>query len=214
MEKQTTYSSSLSSVAEDLFVELFCDVFGPEKTQYLSIQYPVVDNYGGDRRSFKYFKEETVKKYATQYKWELITPANMKDKFIEMVETMDMSFSYKPVLLKAMFEHVDENGRVRVEDIVDYFIDFYTDRKNKGLVVEKKSCIYTKEGFTRKEVERNIFQNPFKRFEDMRFMKRSREIEHVEFSRHVFRKLTREEIGWILEHCDGRWGSIMERVPK
>lgn len=43
MEKQTTYSSSLSSVAEDLFIELFCDVFGPEKSQYLSIQYPVVD---------------------------------------------------------------------------------------------------------------------------------------------------------------------------
>ena len=160
----------------------------------------------GDRRSFKYFKEETVKKYAAQYNWELITPANMRDKFMEMVETMDMSFSYKPVLLKAMFEHVDENGRVRVEDIVDYFIDFYTDRKNKGLVIEKRSCIYTKDGFTRKEVERNIFQNPFKRFEDMRFMKRSREIEYVEFNRYVWKKLTKEEIGWILEHCDGKLG--------
>lgn len=168
----------------------------------------------GDRRSFKYFKEETVKKYATQYKWELITPANMKDKFMEMVKTMDMSFSYKPVLLKAMFEHVDENGKVRVEDIVDYFIDFYTDRKNKGLVVEKRSCIYTKEGFTRKEVERNVFQNPFKRFEDMRFMKRSREIEYVEFNRHVFKKLTREEIGWMLGHCDERLGEYYGRVEK
>jgi hypothetical protein len=28
---------------------------------------------------------------------------------------MDMSFSYKPVLLKAMFENVDDNGRVKVE---------------------------------------------------------------------------------------------------
>jgi superfamily II DNA or RNA helicase len=156
----------------------------------------------GDKRSFKYFREETVKKYASEFSWELITAANMKDKFMDMVRAMDMSFSYKPVLLKAMFEHADENGRVRVEDIVDYFIGFYSDRRNKGLVVEKKTSIFCKEGFTRKEVERNIFTNPFKRFEDMRFMKRCREIEYAEFNRHVFKKLTKEDIEWIKGHCD------------
>ena len=36
----------------------------------------------GDKRSFKYFKEATVESYAKQYGWELINPANMKDKFI------------------------------------------------------------------------------------------------------------------------------------
>lgn len=121
-----------------------------------------------------------------------------------MVRTMDMSFSYKPVLLKAMFEHMDENGRVRVEDIIDYFIQFYAERKDKGLVVEKKASIFCKEGFTRKDVERNIFTNPFKRFEDMRFMKRCREIEYVELNRHVFRKLTKEDIDWIITHCENK----------
>jgi len=50
---------------------------------------------------------------------------------MEMVKTMDMSFSYKPVLLKAMLEHVDENGKVRIEDIVDYFIEFYSAVRSK-----------------------------------------------------------------------------------
>ncbi|SHI29281.1 hypothetical protein SAMN02746098_03816 [Desulfosporosinus lacus DSM 15449] len=36
----------------------------------------------GDRRSFKYFKEATAESYAKQYGWEMINPANMKDKFI------------------------------------------------------------------------------------------------------------------------------------
>ena len=168
----------------------------------------------GDRRSFKYFTEETVKRYASEFGWELITAANMKDKFMDMVRTMDMSFSYKPVLLKAMLEHVDENGRVRVEDIVDYFIDFYSDRKDKGLFVEKKSSIFCREGFTRKDAERNIFTNPFKRFEDMRFMKRCREIEFVEFNRHVFRKLTRDDIEWIRKHCDGKLEEYYGRSNK
>ena len=168
----------------------------------------------GDRRSFKYFKEETVRQYAAEYGWDLITAANMKGKFMEMVETMDMSFSYKPVLLKAMFDHVDENGRVRIEHLVEYFIDFYRERKGRGLPVEKKSSIFCREDFSRKEVERNIFANPFKRFEDMRFMKRSRELEFVEFNRHVFRKLTKEDIRWIREHCDRKLEEYFGKVSK
>lgn len=42
-------STSVASVAEDLFVELFCDTFGPDKAQYLFVQYPFVDIYGNRR---------------------------------------------------------------------------------------------------------------------------------------------------------------------
>ncbi len=168
----------------------------------------------GDKRSFKYFKEDTVRKYASEYGWELITAANMKDKFMGMVKTMDMSYSYKPVLLKAMFENVNENGKVRVEDIVDYFINFYGDRKEKGLFVEKKSSVFCRDNFTRKDAERNIFANPFRRFEDMRFMKRCREIEFVEFNKYVFKKLTKEDIAWIARHCDEKLEEYYRRYTR
>ena len=55
----------------------------------------------GDKRMFHYFREESVRNIAKQYGWDLITPQNMADKFMKFIETMDMSFSYKPVLLKA-----------------------------------------------------------------------------------------------------------------
>ena len=55
----------------------------------------------GDKRMFHYFREESVRNTAKQYGWDLITPQNMADKFMKFIETMDMSFSYKPVLLKA-----------------------------------------------------------------------------------------------------------------
>lgn len=168
----------------------------------------------GDRRSFKYFNEEMVKKYASKYGWDLITAANIKDKFMNMVKTMDMSFSYKPVLLKAMFEHVNDNGRVRVEDIVEYFINFYEDRREKGLPVEKMNSIYCRDGYSRKDVERNIFANPFKRFEDMRFMKRCREIEYVEYNRYVFKKLTKADIMWIKEYCDRKLEEYYGRIGR
>lgn len=37
-----------------------------------------------------------------------------------------------------LFEEVNEKGKVLIEDIVDYFIDFYEDRKGRGLKAEKK----------------------------------------------------------------------------
>lgn len=155
----------------------------------------------GRTRTFKYFKEENIHKYVEEFGWELITPANMRDKFMSYVNKMDMSYSYKPVLLKGIFENVDDNGRVRIEDLVDYFIDYYETRREDGKIVEKKRCLYLRD-YTRKEVERNILSNPFKRFEDMNFMKISKDIEYIEISRYIRRKLSEEEINWIIEHSD------------
>ncbi|NLJ40829.1 MAG: DEAD/DEAH box helicase [Clostridiales bacterium] len=155
----------------------------------------------GRSRTFKYFKEEKVYKYAKQNGWELITPANMKDKFMEYIERMDMSYSYKPVLLKGVFDHIDDRGRVRLEDLTDYFIDYYETRREKGLAVEKRQCLYLRD-YTRNEVTRNILANPFKRFEDMNFMRKSKDIEYIELSRHIRKRLTAEEIEGIIHHCD------------
>ena len=123
----------------------------------------------GDKRMFHYFREESVRNIAKQYGWDLITPQNMADKFMKFIETMDMSFSYKQVLLKAIYEYMDSNGRVALPDVVDYFIDFYEDRKAHGMIAEKPNSIYQKGGYTKKDVEKNILSNSFKRFEDMRF---------------------------------------------
>ncbi|MFA7139117.1 MAG: hypothetical protein WC151_11440, partial [Bacteroidales bacterium] len=153
-------------------------------------------------RNFNFFYEDTVKHYAKKYKWDIITPANMMEKFMEMVEKMDMSYSYKPVLLYAMFDNVDEKGKVSVEDLIDYFIYFYEGRRKKGLVVEKKKCIYLRGEYTRNEVMRNIFSNPFKRFEDMGFMKRSKDLEYVEFNKNIWSKMAKENIKQIIEYCD------------
>lgn len=38
-----------NSSAEEKFMQLFCDVFGPEKGQYVYLQYPFVDIYGKHR---------------------------------------------------------------------------------------------------------------------------------------------------------------------
>ena len=168
----------------------------------------------GDKRMFHYFREESVRNIAKQYGWDLITPQNMADKFMKFIETMDMSFSYKPVLLKAIYEYMDSNGRVALPDVVDYFIDFYEDRKAHGMIAEKSTSIYQKGGYTRKDVEKNILSNPFKRFEDMRFLMRCKDVETIEVNPIIFRKLTREDWLHIVNVCDKSLEKYYLRLKK
>ena len=168
----------------------------------------------GDKRMFHYFREESIRNIAKQYGWDLITPQNMADKFMKFIETMDMSFSYKPVLLKAIYEYMDSNGRIALPDVVDYFIDFYEDRKVHGMIAEKPNSIYQKGGYTKKDVEKNILSNPFKRFEDMRFLMRCKDVEIVEVNPIIFRKLTREDWLHIVDVCDKSLEKYYLRLKK
>ena len=127
-----------------------------------------------EHRTFKYFKEETVQSYARQYGWTLIDDRNRKDLFLEMVRRMDMSYSYKPVLIQAILCHADEKGRVKLSDISDYFRAYYERRRAAGLVVEKPDSIFAKGSYTDSEAQRNILANPFKRFEDMQMLRHTR----------------------------------------
>lgn len=168
----------------------------------------------GDKRMFHYFREESIRNIAKQYGWDLITPQNIADKFMKFIETMDMSYSYKPVLLKAIYEYMDTSGRVALPDVVDYFIDFYEDRKAHGMIAEKSTSIYQKGGYTRKDVEKNILPNPFKRFEDMRFLMRCKDVETIEVNPIIFRKLTREDWLHIVNACDKSLEKYYLRLKK
>lgn len=103
-----------------------------------------------EHRTFKYFKEETLKKYAEQYGWTLIDDNNRKSVFMDMIRQMDMSYSYKPVLMKAILLYADDKGRVKLDDIVAYFRSYYENRRASGLPVEKKNSIFAKGGYTDK----------------------------------------------------------------
>lgn len=164
-----------------------------------------------EHRTFKYFREETIRAYAEQYGWKLIDDNNRKQLFMKMVEQMDMSYSYKPVLLKAVLACADTAGRVKIGDIVSYFRDFYETRRTAGLKVEKANSIFAKGGYTDKEAERNILSNPFKRFEDMNMMRHTRTLGIIEIDSTIWKRLTPEEKEQIVRICDEKLGQYYKR---
>lgn len=155
----------------------------------------------GERRSFKYFYPETVARYAREYNWKLITPANMKEMFMDMVTAMTMSYSYKPVFILAFLDHMDERGQARIEDVTQEFTSFYEHRLEQGKAAEKRPCIFTKGGYTDKDVERLILSMPFKRFEDMNFMHHARHLGIIQLEKAIFRRLESVDIESIRECC-------------
>lgn len=155
-----------------------------------------------EHRVFKYFKEASLECYAKEFGWTLIDDQNRKNLFMEMVEEMDMSYSYKPVLLKAILQNADKQGRVKIDDLVTYFRAFYEDRRARGEIVEKQNSIFAKGNYTDKEAARNILSNPFKRFEDMNMMRHTKTIGIIEVESTVWKRLTEEDKKHILQVCD------------
>ena len=165
-----------------------------------------------EHRTFKYFKEETLEKYAEHYGWTLIDDSNRKDLFLDMIRQMDMSYSYKPVLIKAVLLYADEKGRVKLSDIVTYFRDFYERRRAAGLVVEKANSIYAKGDYTDKDAERNILANPFKRFEDMQMLRHTKTLGIVEADGAVWENLSQEGKAEIERICDQKLAEYYARL--
>lgn len=164
-----------------------------------------------EHRTFKYFKEETLERYARQYGWTLIDDSNRKELFLEMVRQMDMSYSYKPVLIQAILRHADERGRIQLADIVAYFRAYYEGRRAAGLVVEKPNSLFARGGYTDKEAERNILANPFKRFEDMQMLRHTRTLGIVQMDESVWKKLSAEEKVEMEKICEEKLVNYYKR---
>ena len=153
----------------------------------------------GDHRSFRFFEKESVKKYAGEFGWTVITRDNMKAMFMEMVKQMTMSYSYKPVFLLSMLKNMDETGSAKLADVAADFAKFYEDRKEKGLPPEKKTCIFTKGGYTARDVEQLILRMPFRRFEDMHAVHHAKQLGTIQFYKALFNQLTEDDFTQIRE---------------
>lgn len=164
-----------------------------------------------EHRTFRYFTEETLEKTAEKFGWKLINDENRKELFMEMIRQMDMSYSYKPVLIKAILANADAKGRIKLDDIVAYFRNYYEDRRNSGFVVEKANSIFAKGGYTDKDAQRNILSNPFKRFEDMQMLRHTKTLGIVEVEPTVWKNLSNEDKEEMLQICDEKLESYYMR---
>lgn len=170
-------------------------------------------NMGGNR-CFRYFKEESLQRYAQEFGWRLIDDHNRKQIFLEMIAAMDMTYSYKPVFIKAVLKYADTKGLVFLKDLVAYFREFYSLRRKLGLVVEKSNSLYAQDSYSDKEIENNILKNPFQRFESMNMLHHTKTLGIIQIENSVWKNLSFSDKEAIEKICDKKMAQYFKRLQE
>lgn len=165
-----------------------------------------------EHRAISFFKEETVENYIKKFGWVRITDENRKKVFLDMVDEMRMSYSYKPLFLKAIFDECSEEGAVSIEKIVAYFFAFYKERRNSSLIVEKPDSAFAKDNCSYEDAEHTILIYPFKRFADRGMMHYDSTKHTIMVDHSIWRSLTAEEIDLIKKKSDESIRQYYDRI--
>lgn len=167
-----------------------------------------------ENRVFRYYKKERVKEFSERFGWTIIEDENKAKLFMHMIKEMRMDHSYKPVLLKGILLHCDTQGKVKISDLVEYFKEYYQNRKKRSQIIEKDDSIFSREHCTDKEIEREILSYPFRRFENMSMMHHTKTLGVIQVDSIIWKKLTDSDKQLIAEICDKKLEQYYERISK
>ncbi|MFP4076691.1 MAG: DEAD/DEAH box helicase [Halochromatium sp.] len=142
------------------------------------------------RRRYFYFAKERKQAIADQFGLKPVTAANIRERFFAFCEDMDMSASYKPVLLRALLDTVDEEGKVSLTLLTLAFRDFYLDRLNCGLPAEKGNLRMARvKELTENEIQQVMLGMPFKKYAQRGFVDYSRDLSQVRIAPALWKRL-------------------------
>lgn len=166
----------------------------------------------GDK-AYHYFNRDRINDVCAALGIEIIGPHNIRDRFIEFVMEMDMSASYKPVMVMAMLDSMDDRGRARVDDVVKRFRGFYESRQRAGMVVERKGAVMSRvTELSDAQVRGLMLRMPFEKFERRKYLEYDRDLAFVRFSRDLWRGLGRADLQDLRMRCENNINGYYERL--
>lgn len=164
-------------------------------------------------RTYYYFRPERAEEIRTQLGLPRVDDETIRDRFMTFVAKMDMQASYKPVMLRALLDLADGDGRARVDDVARAFHEFYRGRRRAALVVERTSArMADPEGITPEEGREVMLDMPFQKFEQKKFLGYDRDVAFVRFVPALWRRLTPDDRAAIRSTCEDKINEYYERL--
>lgn len=155
----------------------------------------------GDRVYF-YFAEQRIPEIRQALGAPEVTDETIKKLFFEFVEEMDMSASYKPVLMLAFLDAASSQGRAHMADVVAKFRTFYETRVKTSLQIERPTMRMARVAeLSDADVQNVIVSMPLKKFMQRRYMEYMRDVANVQFNRALWKQLTDEDFARTRELC-------------
>lgn len=165
-------------------------------------------------QEYHYFNQDRIDEICDTLGIEKVGPHNIKRRFVEFVQKMDMAASYKPVMLKAFLEVLDEKGRAPVGEVTRRFRQFYESRRDAGQVVERETATMSRlDELDDVGVQQVMLRMPFEKFERRRFLEYdSRDLAFIRFSPILWRQLKRGDLDELQKICEQSIATYYERL--
>jgi superfamily II DNA or RNA helicase len=164
-------------------------------------------------RTYIYFHNDRVEDVRLAIGAPKLDEHNIRDRFLEFIETMDMALSYKPVMLLALLDAADEHGKAKASEVARRFQQFYRDRKAQGLVVERPgSRKVPVDELDDTSVLRLMLGMPFEKFERRQFLRYDRDLAYIRFDPRLWRQLRSADLERIRDICKQRIERYYDRL--
>lgn len=129
--------------------------------------------------------KEEIEKYLS----EITQENNVVQTFIDDIKNMRVFYSYKPLFILAVLDQANKDGEVFLDSIVSYFLDYYSKRKNEG-IIEKPDSTFVKYYGDYKKAEKTIIVYPLTIFEKKGFVKFIKEQRLVVINKSIWDHLS------------------------
>jgi superfamily II DNA or RNA helicase len=167
----------------------------------------------GDR-TYHYFQRERAEEVRQTLGLPRVDDESIRSLFLDFVTRMDMSSSYKPVLLQAVLEHVDTQGRARIDEVTRSFQAFYRDRLGQGLPVERPAMRMAEvDRLTEDDVRAVMLGMPFRKFEQRKYLAYDKEdLSFIRFRAALWRQLSADDRASAARSCERAIAEYYERI--
>jgi len=162
------------------------------------------DQKVGERHNY-YFRRDRIEQIRTELNLQARPDASdeWRQEFLDYAKSRNLSRSYKPVLVKALFKLIDREGKVKMDDLVKEFREFYIQRASKGLPVEIGATILNNPGIVSDtELRRLIITNPLERFLIKNYLEYHQEEDVVQIAPQLWQELRYYEMMDVLESAE------------
>jgi hypothetical protein len=165
-------------------------------------------------RTYYYFRRDRVEELRQELGLPRVDDESIRGLFFQFLSRMDMSSSYKPVMLVAILDHIDEQGTARIDHVAGSFHAFYLKRIKNGLPAERRPARMAEaDRLSIDDVRTIMLSMPFSKFEQRKYLSYDqRDVAYLRFNHALWRQLSADDMASIRQICNDSIVSYFERT--
>lgn len=141
-----------------------------------------------------YFTQDSIERIRVKMNLPIHSDDTIKEDFFTFLNEKNYTFSYKMVFLLGSIKTANCIGQINLDDLIEYYRNFYLDRLKKNLIVDRKGCNYDFDYLNDKiKVKRSILKNPFEKFERKRFFEYNKDLNKISMNHKLWEKLSEKD---------------------